>query len=129
MTDLFHRAAEQLAPLTARLVLLVHRSDIVRADETSQKVMDVAECRTGFIWTFIGRMPEPPITYVEGPAHRPCRLIRLPLSDSPFRFRIRTGAQSDNPAPTASATASTATPWAPAFKQPLLSATPADSTR
>lgn len=67
MTDLFHRAAEQLAPLAARLVLLVRLSDIVRADETSQKVMAAGKCRTGFIWTFRARVPEPLIAYVFAP--------------------------------------------------------------
>ena len=68
MTDLFHRAASLLAPLAARLVLLVRMSDIVRADETSQKVMDAKKCRTGFIWTFRARVPEPLITYVFAPS-------------------------------------------------------------
>ncbi len=67
MTDLFHRCAELLAPLAARLVALVREADIVRADETSKKVMAEGHCRTGFIWTFRARVPEPLITYVFSP--------------------------------------------------------------
>ena len=63
MTDLFHRAADQLAPLYERLLELVREAKVVRADETSKKVMAEGKCHTGFIWTFRGRVPEPLITY------------------------------------------------------------------
>ena len=36
MTDLFNRAAEQLAPLADRLVALVSQAEVVHADETPQ---------------------------------------------------------------------------------------------
>ena len=63
MTDLFHRAADQLAPLYERLLELVRTADVVRADETSKKVMAEGKCHTGFIWTFRARVPQPLITY------------------------------------------------------------------
>jgi transposase len=64
MTDLFHRAAELLSPLVNRLLELIRAAEIVRADETSKKVMAQGHCRTGFIWTFRARVPEPLIGYV-----------------------------------------------------------------
>lgn len=51
LTDLFHGAAEKLAPLSERLLQIVARSDIVQADETSL-VMQRPHKR-GFVWTFI----------------------------------------------------------------------------
>jgi transposase len=53
LTDLYHRAAELLAPIHRRLVEIVVNSDYINADETSQPVMDADHCRRGFIWTFI----------------------------------------------------------------------------
>ncbi len=52
MTDLFHRAGEQMFPLYERLLQLVVASDVVGADETSAKVQAEGKCHTGFIWTF-----------------------------------------------------------------------------
>lgn len=63
MTDLFHRAAEQVQPLVDRLLELIREADVVRADETSQKVLAKGTCKTGFIWTFRARVPQPIITY------------------------------------------------------------------
>ena len=51
LTDLFHKAAEKLAPLSKRLVQLVARSDIVQADETSLVMQN--PFRRGFVWTFL----------------------------------------------------------------------------
>jgi len=68
MTDLFHRAAELLAPLVERLLALIRAAEIVRADETSKKVMAQGHCRTGYIWTFRTRVPEPLIAYVFAPS-------------------------------------------------------------
>lgn len=68
MTDLFHRAAEQLAPLAARLVALVRDADIVHADETPEKVLAKDKCRTGYVWTFRTRAPEPLIAYRFSPS-------------------------------------------------------------
>jgi transposase len=68
MTDLYHRAAELLAPLVARLLALIRAAEIVRADETSKRVLAEGHCRTGFIWTFRARVPEPLIAYVFAPS-------------------------------------------------------------
>lgn len=62
MTDLFHRAAHHLQPLVGRLEELVRNAPIVRADETSKRVMAARKCHTGFIWTFRARA-QPLITY------------------------------------------------------------------
>lgn len=51
LTDLFHKTAEKLAPLSKRLLTLVARSDIVQADETS--LLMQRPFRRGFVWTFI----------------------------------------------------------------------------
>jgi transposase len=67
MTDLFHRAAELLAPLVGRLLALIRAAEIVRADETSKRVMAEGHCRNGFIWTFRARVPEQLIAYVFAP--------------------------------------------------------------
>jgi len=53
LTDLYHRAAELLAPIHRRLQALVASSFYINADETSQPVMDKDHCHRGFIWTFI----------------------------------------------------------------------------
>jgi transposase len=50
MTDLFHRAAESLAPLVNRLFALIAAAPVVLADETSIKIQDRE--KRGFIWTF-----------------------------------------------------------------------------
>ena len=63
LTDLFHRAAEQLGPLVGRMEQLVREALIVRADETSKKMMAAKKCHTGFIWTFRTRLPKPLIVY------------------------------------------------------------------
>lgn len=63
MNEMLHRAAELLAPLYMRLEHLVRHGDIVRADETSEKVMAKGHCKTGYIWTFRTRVPEPLIVY------------------------------------------------------------------
>jgi transposase len=51
LTDLFHAAAEKLAPLSQRLVQLVAESEIVQADETSLVMQK--PFRRGFVWTFL----------------------------------------------------------------------------
>jgi transposase len=51
LTDLFHAAAEKLAPLSQRLVKLVAESEIVQADETSLVMQK--PFRRGFVWTFL----------------------------------------------------------------------------
>jgi transposase len=51
MTDLFHRNAQVLAPLSRRLIELVAQQDVVLADETSIKML--GSSKRAFIWTFI----------------------------------------------------------------------------
>jgi transposase len=51
LTDLFHAAAEKLAPLSQRLLQLVAASEIVQADETSLVMQK--PFRRGFVWTFL----------------------------------------------------------------------------
>jgi transposase len=51
LTDLFHAAAEKVAPLSQRLLQRVAQADIVQADETS--MMMQRPNRRGFVWTFI----------------------------------------------------------------------------
>lgn len=51
LNDLFHRAAERLAPLSERILALVPQSPIVFADETSIKMLE-GNTRA-FVWTFL----------------------------------------------------------------------------
>ena len=50
--DLFHTAADVLAPLAARILERVRQSAFVRADETPIRVLDEGKTRRGYIWTF-----------------------------------------------------------------------------
>jgi len=57
--DLFHRSAEVLAPIHARLLELVAESEHVSADETPQPVQEKEKCHRGYMWTFVaGDTPE-----------------------------------------------------------------------
>jgi transposase len=51
MTDLFHRHAELLAPLSARLLARVAESEVVQADETSIKMLGTT--KRAYVWTFL----------------------------------------------------------------------------
>jgi transposase len=51
MTDLFHRHAELLSPLSARLLERVRASELVLADETSIKML--GSSKRAYVWTFI----------------------------------------------------------------------------
>jgi transposase len=62
MTDLFHRNAELLSPLSNRLLDLVRALPVVQADETSLRRLDVK--KRGFLWTFLGAL-EPNIEGAE----------------------------------------------------------------
>jgi transposase len=53
LTDLFHRGAELLAPLSRRLEQLVPEQPVVQADETVIKVQATGKCRKGYLWTFV----------------------------------------------------------------------------
>lgn len=51
--DLFHRSADLLAPIHARMLELVAASEHVNADETPLPVQAEDKCRRGYVWTFI----------------------------------------------------------------------------
>lgn len=52
LCDLFHRTAECLRPLYGTLIDEICRSPYLNADETPQPVLDVGQCRRGYMWTF-----------------------------------------------------------------------------
>jgi transposase len=54
MTNLFHRNAELLSPLSNRLLDLVRGLPVVQADETSLRRLDIK--KRGFLWTFLGAL-------------------------------------------------------------------------
>src|SRR5262249_37299481 len=51
MTDLFHAAAQNLAPLSDRLVALIAAGEIVQAGETSLKMQQPN--KRGHVWAFL----------------------------------------------------------------------------
>jgi len=51
MTDLFHRIAEEVAPLVEALFAAIITAEVVQADETSIKIQDRE--KRGFVWTFL----------------------------------------------------------------------------
>ena len=53
LTDLFHRGAELLAPLSQRLLELVAAQPVVQGDETVIRVQAKKKCRKGYLWTFL----------------------------------------------------------------------------
>jgi len=53
--DLFHRTAQMVEPLYARLLKLISEKEIVLADETTQRVQAKGKTRTAWLWSFIGR--------------------------------------------------------------------------
>jgi transposase len=53
--DLFHRTAQIVEPLYARLLKLISEKEIVLADETTQRVQAKGKTRTAWLWSFIGR--------------------------------------------------------------------------
>jgi transposase len=55
LTDLFHRAAELLAPLVACLMHLIASSPVVQADETPLRVLAPKKTHRGYLWTFLTR--------------------------------------------------------------------------
>lgn len=54
MIDLFHRSASLLEPLYRRVLELIGREEIVRADETVIRVQQLEKTRRAWIWTFVG---------------------------------------------------------------------------
>lgn len=69
LCDLFHRAAITLAPIAIQLAKLVRASPVVRADETSKRVLQEGHCRNGFMWNFNTVTPDDErlIVYVFAP--------------------------------------------------------------
>jgi len=55
LVDLFHRTAELLSPLVARLLALVAEKEIVLADETTLRVQAKGKTRIAWLWSFIAR--------------------------------------------------------------------------
>jgi transposase len=53
LTDLFHHAAEVVAPLAARLLLVISQAQVVWADETPLRVLEVKKTKLGYLWTFL----------------------------------------------------------------------------
>jgi len=53
LTDLFHRAAQVVAPLAARLLLVISQAAVVWADETPLRVLEVKKTHLGYLWTFL----------------------------------------------------------------------------
>lgn len=53
LTDLFHLAAEVLSPVSVRLLQHIARAEVVWADETPLRVLDVKKTSLGYLWTFL----------------------------------------------------------------------------
>lgn len=53
LTDLFHLAAEVLSPVSVRLLQHIARAEVVWADETPVRVLDVKKTSVGYLWTFL----------------------------------------------------------------------------
>lgn len=51
--DLFHRCAEVLAPLSGHLLQRIASAEVVWADETPLRVLDVKKTKLGYLWTFL----------------------------------------------------------------------------
>lgn len=53
LTDLFHLAAEVLSPVSVRLLQHIAHAEVVWADETPVRVLDVKKTSLGYLWTFL----------------------------------------------------------------------------
>lgn len=53
LTDLFHLSASVLLPLSSHLLQCIAASEVVWADETPLRVLDVKKTRLGYLWTFL----------------------------------------------------------------------------
>ncbi|WP_237081087.1 IS66 family transposase [Myxococcus xanthus] len=58
LTDLFHQAASVLLPLSRHLLQCIASADVVWADETPLRVLDVKKTRLGYLWTFLTQNDE-----------------------------------------------------------------------
>ncbi|NPC53697.1 transposase, partial [Corallococcus exiguus] len=57
LTDLFHQAASVLLPLSQHLLQVIAAAEVVWADETPVRVLDVKKTRQGYLWTFLTQTP------------------------------------------------------------------------
>lgn len=55
LNDLFHRTAEETAPLAQRLLALTAQQLVVQADETTVRVLAEGKTRTAWLWTFLAQ--------------------------------------------------------------------------
>jgi len=53
LTDLFHLSASVLLPLSRHLLQCIAAAEVVWADETPLRVLDVKKTRLGYLWTFL----------------------------------------------------------------------------
>jgi transposase len=53
LTDLFHQSASVLRPLSSHLLQCIAASEVVWADETPLRVLDVKKTKLGYLWTFL----------------------------------------------------------------------------
>lgn len=60
LTDLFHRAAQLLLPLAARLLALIASAAVVWADETPLRVLAPKKTLRGYLWTFLTHTQQGP---------------------------------------------------------------------
>ncbi|QAT89020.1 hypothetical protein EJ065_7498 [Corallococcus coralloides] len=58
LTDLFHQAASVLLPLSQHLLQCIASADVVWADETPLRVLDVKKTKQGYLWTFLTQTVE-----------------------------------------------------------------------
>ncbi|MCE9671573.1 transposase [Myxococcus stipitatus] len=58
LTDLFHQSASMLLPLSTHLLQCIVSAEVVLADETPLRMLDVKKTRRGYLWTFLARTPE-----------------------------------------------------------------------
>jgi transposase len=62
--DLFHRAAHELEPISARLLEHVSAREVVQADETPMKTQAPGKCRTSYLWTFLAKDDDTEDTFI-----------------------------------------------------------------
>jgi len=58
LTDLFHLSASVLLPLSSHLLQCIASAEVVWADETPLRVLDVKKTRLGYLWTFLTQNPK-----------------------------------------------------------------------
>ncbi|RUO88047.1 IS66 family transposase [Corallococcus sp. AB018] len=58
LTDLFHQSASVLQPLSRHLLQVIAASEVVWADETPMRVLDVKKTKQGYLWTFLTQTPK-----------------------------------------------------------------------